>query len=97
MAVEVRVPGPLESVTGGKRVVTAEGETVNAVLTTLGDSYPGLRERIIGDDGQVHRFVNIYLNDEDIRFLGGMNTAVKAGDVLAILPALAGGADDALR
>ena len=91
--VEVRVPGPLESLTGGKRVLSAEGLTVSDVLATLGDTYPGFRDRIIGDDGQIHRFVNVYLNDEDIRFLSGMDTAVQSNDVLAILPALAGGAE----
>ncbi|GIW10978.1 MAG: MoaD family protein [Chloroflexi bacterium] len=94
MAVEVRLPGPLEAVTGGKRVVTADGSTVGEVLARLSEQYPGLRERLLTAEGQVQRFVNIYLNDEDIRFIAGMDTAVNEGDVIAILPALAGGSSN---
>ncbi|MCS6802813.1 MAG: ubiquitin-like small modifier protein 1 [Chloroflexota bacterium] len=94
MSVQVRLPGPLESLTGGKRVLEAEGTTVSEVLRHLSEVYPGLRERVVAENGEIHRFVNIYLNDEDIRFIGGIETPVKDGDTLAILPALAGGADD---
>ncbi|GIW05760.1 MAG: hypothetical protein KatS3mg060_0565 [Dehalococcoidia bacterium] len=97
MAVLVRVPGPLESVTGGKRVIEADGATVSEVLERLGEDYPGLRERVVAENGEIHRFVNVYLNDEDIRFIGGIETPVKDGDTLAILPALAGGATHAIR
>lgn len=97
MSVQVRVPGPLESLTGGKRVLEAEGATVSEVLRRLGEEYPGLRERVVAENGEIHRFVNVYLNDEDIRFIDGIETPVKDGDTLAILPALAGGANDAVR
>ena len=97
MAIQVRVPGPLESVTGGKRIVEAEGATVSEVLQRLSEAYPGLRERVVSDNGEIHRFINVYLNDEDIRFIEGIQTPVKDGDTLAILPAVAGGAGDEVR
>jgi molybdopterin converting factor small subunit len=77
--------------------VTTEGSTVREVLDQLATQFPGLRERILDDGGELHRFVNIYLNDEDVRFIGGLEAPVSSGDTLAILPALAGGAGDALR
>ena len=97
MTVLVRLPGPLDSVTGGKRIVEAEGATVSEVLHRLSEAYPGLRERVVADNGEIHRFVNVYLNDEDIRFIDGLETSVKDGDTLAILPAVAGGAGDEVR
>jgi len=91
MAVNVRIPAPLQPVTGDRAQVGAEGETVGEVLTDLEARYPGLRSRMYGDDGKLRRFVNIYVNDEDIRFLQGEDTALKEGDEVSIIPAIAGG------
>jgi MoaD family protein len=91
MAVEVRVTATLQSLVGAKSV-QSEGNTVGELLANLDARYPGFRDQISGEDGQLHRFVNIYLNDEDIRYLDALETAVREGDVVSILPALAGGA-----
>lgn len=90
MPVEVRVTSVLQRVVGGKSV-QAEGSTVAEVLEKLNTEYPGFREQITMEDGSLHRFVNIYINDEDIRFMQQLETPVEAGDVVSILPALAGG------
>ena len=92
MAVEVRVPTILRKHTGGARSVEAKGSTVREVLDHLDADHPGLREAVLADGGEIHRFINIYLNDEDIRFSGALETPVSDGDVLSILPAVAGGA-----
>jgi MoaD family protein len=91
MAVKVRVPGPLRRLTAGESVVEVEGGTVSEVLSALEVSYPGFRERIYDDAGNLRQFVNIYKNDEDIRFGSGLETAVAEGDDLSIVPAVAGG------
>jgi len=91
MPVEVRFPGPLQALANGARSVTADGPTVGEVIGDVGHRFPGLTERILDSNGELHRFVNIYLNDEDVRFLGGLSAPVHSGDVVAILPALAGG------
>jgi molybdopterin synthase sulfur carrier subunit len=90
MAVEVRVTATLQTLVGGKSV-DGEGTTVGELLTDLDSRYPGFRAQISGEDGQLHRFVNIYLNDEDIRYLQALETPLNEGDVVSILPALAGG------
>jgi molybdopterin synthase sulfur carrier subunit len=90
MAVDVRVTSTLQQLVGQKSV-QGEGRTVGELLQDLDGRYPGFRDRISGPDGQLHRFVNIYLNDEDIRYLQALDTPVKDGDVVSILPALAGG------
>jgi MoaD family protein len=90
MAVEVRVTSMLQRLVGGKSVV-GEGATVGELLANLEAAYPGFRAQISGEDGQLHRFVNIYLNDEDIRYLDALKTRLRDGDVVSILPALAGG------
>ncbi len=90
MAVRVTIPTPMRQHTEGKTVVEAAGGTVKAVLDDLGVKYPGITSRIF-DGAQVRRFVNVYLNDEDIRYLDNLGTAVKDGDELAIIPAVAGG------
>ena len=92
MAVEVRVTAVLQRVVGGAKSVNADGATVGEVLKNLEQDYPGFKSQVLSDDGELHRFVNIYKNDEDIRFLGQLGTVVDEGDVLSILPALAGGA-----
>lgn len=91
MAVKVQIPTPMRQHTEGKTLVEVNGATVQAVLDDLAKQYPGISARIF-DNGQVRRFVNIYLNNEDIRYLDNLGTAVKDGDELAIIPAVAGGA-----
>ncbi len=90
MAVKVQIPTPMRQHTEGQAVVEVGGATVQAVLDGLGQKYPGLTSRLF-ENGQVRRFVNVYLNDEDIRYLDNLNTPVKDGDELAIIPAVAGG------
>jgi MoaD family protein len=90
--VEVRLPTQLRDATSGKSTVSAAGQTVAEVLADLTTSYPGLAGRIVTDEGALHKFVNIYLNDDDIRYLDRLETKVGDGDQLSILPAVAGGA-----
>ena len=90
MAVTVRIPTPLRTLTGGAHEVDAEGGTVAEVLSHLEDKHPGLKERLLDDKG-VRRFVNIYANEEDIRVQDGLETALADGDVVEIVPAIAGG------
>jgi molybdopterin converting factor small subunit len=90
MAVEVRVPTILRTYTGGEKAVSAEGSTLAAVIKDLDVNHPGIAERIVDDNG-LRRFVNVYLNDEDVRFLEGLDTAVADNDSITILPAVAGG------
>ena len=92
-SIQVRVTAVLQKMTGGQKTVQATGGTVSAVLEDMDARYPGFKAQMFGPDGKIHRFVYIYLNDEDIRYTGGPETAIKSGDVLDILPALAGGAD----
>lgn len=91
MSVNVRIPTPLRPLTKQQEVVQAAGKNVGEVIEDLQKQFPGLRERICDEKGELRRFVNLYLNDEDIRFLDGKNTAVKTGDDLSIIPAIAGG------
>ncbi|MDA3022860.1 MAG: MoaD/ThiS family protein [Actinomycetota bacterium] len=90
MSVEVRVPTILRPLTGGAKVVTAKGETLAAVVADLEGTYPGIGERLLDDSG-LRRFVNVYINDEDVRFLAGLQTKVADQDSITILPAVAGG------
>ena len=89
--VQVRIPTPLRKLTGGAEAVQAEGTSVAGVVANLDKQFPGLKDRICDDAGQVRRFVNIFVNGEDIRFLQQLTTPVKAGDELSIVPAIAGG------
>ncbi len=91
MTVEVRVAANLQKMIGGQRSNQGECANVGELLDNLDSRYPGFKGQIV-TDGQLHRFVNIYLNDEDVRFLGQLETPVKEGDTISILPALAGGA-----
>ena len=87
----VRIPTPLRKLTAGLEEVKAEGATVGALLADLEKKHPGIRERIFDDKGQIRRFVNIFANEEDIRFLQNLDTPVKDGDEVSIVPAIAGG------
>ena len=91
MAVNVRIPTPLRKLTQDKDTVQSTGKTINEIVENLEKQYPGLRERLCDERGELRRFVNIYLNDEDIRFAQGKATAVKDGDEISIIPAIAGG------
>ncbi len=90
MAVIVKIPTQLRSITGGEAEATVDGETVGEVLDGLYERFDGLRDRI-AEDGDLRRFVNVYVGGEDIRFLEGLDTAVEDGDEVTILPAVAGG------
>ncbi len=92
MAVTVRIPTVLRKHTGGEKAVEGEGATIKELLADLATRHGGLTDAVTADDGQLARFVNVYLNDEDVRFLDGADTALKDGDELSILPAVAGGA-----
>jgi MoaD family protein len=91
VTVEVKVTSVLQKVVGAKSV-QSEGKTVGEVLELVNAQYPGFKDQITAADGALHRFVNIYINDEDIRYLQALDTPVSEGDVVSILPALAGGA-----
>ncbi|HEX3284561.1 MAG TPA: MoaD/ThiS family protein [Mycobacterium sp.] len=90
MTVTVSVPTILRSHTGGEKRVSASGATLQAVISDLESNYSGISERLV-DNGKLHRFVNIYVNDEDVRFSGGLDTEISDGDSVTILPAVAGG------
>lgn len=91
MAVKVQIPTPLRQYTNGQDVVEVAGSTVGEVLQALGEKFPGITERLL-ENGRVRRFVNIFVNDEDIRYLNDLDTPVKDGDEVSIIPAVAGGA-----
>jgi molybdopterin synthase sulfur carrier subunit len=91
MSVQVRIPTPLRKFTGGRDTVDATGASIGAVLADLDANHPGLRERICEADGSVRRFVNLYINGDDIRFLENLSSPVKDGDEVSIVPAIAGG------
>jgi MoaD family protein len=88
----VKIPPVLRSSTGGEKEVAAEGESVREVLRALAQSHPATEAQLFGDEGELNRYVNVYLNDEDVRVLQGLDTEVEPGDTLVILPAMAGGA-----
>ncbi|HEY4778563.1 MAG TPA: ubiquitin-like small modifier protein 1 [Solirubrobacterales bacterium] len=87
----VRIPPVLRPKTGGQTEVEAAGGNVGEVLRTLTSEHPDTKEQLFGEDGDLNRYVNVYLNDEDVRVLNGLDTAVAAGDTVVILPAMAGG------
>ncbi len=91
MSVKVRIPSPLRSLTNEADVVAGEGETLGTVIDGLESSYPGIKDRICDDTGEIRRFVNVYINGEDVRFLDGLGSGLKAGDEISIVPAVAGG------
>jgi sulfur-carrier protein len=90
MAVEVRIPTILRTYTDGHKAVPGEGATLSEVIENLEGSHPGIKERLL-DGADLRRFVNVYVNDEDVRFTGGLETSVNDGDQVVVLPAVAGG------
>lgn len=91
MPVLVRIPTPLRRVTNGVAEAKGEGTDITALIDDLERQFPGLRERLIDEAGELRRFINVYVNEEDIRFLSGKTTALKDGDEVSIVPAIAGG------
>ena len=91
MPVNVRIPTPLRKLTKDKDTVQAAGGTIQDIIENLETQYPGLKERLCDERGELRRFVNVYLNDEDIRFAQGKSTPVKDGDEISVIPAIAGG------
>jgi molybdopterin synthase sulfur carrier subunit len=92
MAIELRVPTILRTYTGGQKAVSGAGGSLAELIDDVEGNHPGLKERIVeGDPAELRRFVNVYVNDEDVRFTGGLKTGVKDGDVVVVLPAVAGG------
>lgn len=90
MSIEVRIPTILRPFTKDQKAVAANGETLTALITDLDAQYPGIGDRLL-ENGLLRRFINIYINDEDVRFLGGLDAPIKDGDSVTILPAVAGG------
>jgi sulfur-carrier protein len=91
MAINVRIPQPLRNLTGNQPTVSAGGDTLLACITHLDSAYPGIRERVMDEAGQIRRFVNVYVNGDDVRFIDGLATPLKDGDEVSIVPAVAGG------
>lgn len=91
MSIRVRIPAPLRSITGGEAEVSVEGASVGGALGELEGRFPEMRTRLRDQDGELRRFVNLYVNGEDIRFLSGLETALQSGDEMSIIPAVAGG------
>ena len=91
MSVVVRIPTPLRKMTQNEAEVSAEGSDIASLIDDLENNYPGIKDRICDEQGEIRRFVNIYLNDEDIRFLQGQSTSLTDGDEVSIIPAIAGG------
>ena len=91
MSVKVRIPSPLRGLTNDVDVVAGEGGTLSVVIEGLETSYPGMKDRICDDTGEIRRFVNVYINGEDVRFLSGLQTALASGTEVSIVPAVAGG------
>ena len=89
--VEVRIPTILRTYTGGEKAVDASGTTLGALVDDLEANHPGIKGRLVEDGGELRRFVNVYINDEDVRFIGGLDAELKDGDQIVVLPAVAGG------
>ncbi|HZV35731.1 MAG TPA: MoaD/ThiS family protein [Verrucomicrobiae bacterium] len=91
MAKKVRIPTPLRKLTNDQELVEVNAATIGAAITELQTRFPGIKERLVDDNGEVRRFVNVYVNEEDIRFLQNQHTPLKDGDEISIIPAIAGG------
>ncbi|WP_029551955.1 MoaD/ThiS family protein [Thermocrinis jamiesonii] len=91
MAVVVRIPTPLRRLTNGQGEVQVEARTIREAIEKLEELYPGFKERLLDENGELRKFVNLYLNDEDIRFLKGIDSELKDGDIISVVPAIAGG------
>ena len=96
MSIDVRIPTILRTYTGGEKAVAGQGSSLRELIDDLESTHPGLKERLV-DGTELRRFVNVYVNDEDVRFTGGLDTPVADGDEVVVLPAVAGGADPTQR
>ncbi len=90
MAIEVRIPTILRTYTGGEKAVSADGASLGALINSLETDHPGIKDRLV-ENGDLRRFINIYVNDEDVRFIGGLDAELSDGDQVVVLPAVAGG------
>ncbi len=91
MSIKVRIPAPLRTLTGGEGLVEVSSESIGDAIAKLEATFPGIKERLCEETGEIRRFVNIYVNGEDVRFLDGLGTTLSAGDEISIVPAVAGG------
>ena len=91
MSVNIRIPAPLRKITSGESEIQGEGATLKNLIDNLESSYPGISEKLISEKGKLHPFINLYINDEDVRYLDELDSEIKDGDKLAIVPAIAGG------
>ena len=91
MSVKVKIPTPLRNLTNEQDLIELDASSVREVIDVLENDFPGVKERICEEDGSIRRFVNVYVNGEDVRFLDGLNTLTKSGDEISIVPAVAGG------
>jgi MoaD family protein len=91
MSVQVKIPTVLRKHTAGEAQVEANGGTIAELVEDIADRFPEFKAKVVADDGKLHRFINVYANDEDVRYLDGLDTKVSDGDVVSILPAVAGG------
>ena len=91
MAKKVRIPTPLRKLTNNEELVEVDAATIGDVISELQNRYPGIKDRLVDENGSIRRFVNVYVNEEDIRFLQNQQTALKDGDEISIIPAIAGG------
>ena|SRR3989338_8576728 len=97
MAIKVRIPTPLQKITENKELIECDGKSIKELVDNLEKKYPGIKERLYDENGKIRRFLNIYVNDEDIRFLKLDGTPLKDGDEISIIPAIAGGRRETLR
>ncbi len=91
MSIVVRIPTPLRRLTNGQDKIEVDGASLNGVINAMNEQYPGIRDRICDDQGQLRNFVNVYVNGEDVRFLQGLETLTSTGDEISVVPAVAGG------
>lgn len=91
MAIRVKIPTPLQKLCGNQAEISVQGVTVKALIDDIESTYPGMKERLCDEAGKLRRFINVYVNEEDIRFLSGDQTPLKDGDEVSIIPAIAGG------
>ena len=91
MSSQVRIPAPLRRLTNGQDKITAEGKTLQEIIDFLEQNFPTIKSRICNEDGEIRNFVNIYVNEEDVRFLNGISSEINDGDEISIVPAVAGG------
>jgi MoaD family protein len=91
VSVQVKIPTVLRKHTDGQALLEASGKTIGQLVEDIAGRFPEFKAKVVGDDGKLHRFINVYANDEDIRYLEGLDTKVSDGDVVSILPAVAGG------